>query len=127
MVKSRPAKSHRSKRRGVALLLTVFVSAVASLILLGLLQSSRSQVSALQNTVDYERAQNLAGAGVHHAIAQLQQKPNFKGSIKSTQFPRRSGFFYSATVEEVAPDTMLITGEGRSGAVTRRIQVTVRK
>lgn len=122
----RRTATNRKARRGVALLMTVFVAAITATVLLGIITTSRAQVTALQNTVDYERAQQLAGAGVHHALATLLQNPAFAGTIPSTEFPRGSGLRYSAEVRRTSPDTVIVTGVGVSGDVTRRLEVTVR-
>ncbi len=107
--------------------MTVFVAAITSIVLLGLVETSRTQVVALKNTVDYEKSQQLAGAGVHHAVALLQRNPSFTGALPTTEFPRGSRAYYSATVQRTGVNTLLITGVGTSGDVTRRLEVTVQQ
>ena len=117
--------SPRPRRAGVALLMCMFIMSATSLILTGILQTQRLQMLAARNTADYERALNLASSGVHHALAQLEANPAWRGQIPLTEFPRRSGDRYSASAVDGAPGTVLLNGVGEAGDVIRRLQVSV--
>jgi hypothetical protein len=95
---------------------------LASLSLLGVLNSLTSQMAARRNTVDYERALYLAGAGAHAALAELEADSSWLTGISSTSF---GGGTYSATVTDQGNGTRLVTGTGVSGSVTRKVQVTI--
>jgi Tfp pilus assembly protein PilX len=112
-------------RRGAALLLCLMVMSIVTVLVVGVLQTETLQISALRNSMDYERALYLAGAGVHHAVAELEEDPNWTTGISSTEFPSGSGQTYSATVAAGSGDTLVITGVGSAGTVTRTLQVTV--
>lgn len=120
-----PRSIRLRRKRGVALLMCVFIVAVSSLLLLGILQSSQTQVDAIRNTLDFERAVQMAGAGVNHAIVTLENNPGFTGPLPVTEFPRGSGMTYSAEVARTGPSTVTITGVGTSGDVSRKLEVTV--
>lgn len=112
-------------RSGVTLLLSLFVISVASIMLVGILETQASQAAALRNTIDYERALYLAGAGAHAALAELEADAAWTAGIPATEFPAGSGRTYAATVAAGTGGTIVITGVGTSGAVTRRVQVTI--
>ena len=122
-----PAKSFRSSRRhrGMALLVCLFVVAVTSSLLVGVLDTCTTQYSAVRNTTDYDAAQYLAGAAVNHALAELELNPTWTTGIPSTEFPVASGRTYSATVAAGAGTTVVVTGVGTAGSTTRRLEVTV--
>ena len=111
------------RRPATALLICLFVMTIASLAILGVLGSVTSQMAAQRNTIDYEKALYLAGAGAHHAVAELEQDPSWTTGIANT--PSTGSEYYSATVTPQGDDSIIITGVGVAGAVTRTIEVTV--
>jgi hypothetical protein len=108
--------------RGMALLVCLFVMTLASTSLVGILGSMTAEFAALRNTVDYERALYLAGAGAHHALAELEADSSWTAGIGNT--PASGTQYYSATVAPQG-DGIIVTGVGVSGNVTRRVAVTV--
>ena len=110
-------------RNGTALLICLFVMTIASLSVLGVLNSVTSQMAAQRNTLEYEKALYLAGAGVHHAIAELEADPSWTTGIPNT--PSTGTEYYSATLSPQGDGSIIITGVGVAGSVTRRLEVTV--
>jgi len=119
-------RRRRSTRRATALLVCIFVVAVTTVLVVTMVDSQMLQMTAQRNTVDYERALYLAGPGVHHALAQLEEaggafEPFSLGPI---EFPSGSGNTYQADAVEVGDD-IVITASGTTGDVTRHVAVTV--
>ena len=124
MIRSeRILQRRRRAQRGTALLICLFVMTLTSLSVLGLLNSVTSQMASQRNTVEYEKALYLAGAGVHHAIAELEADPSWTTGISNT--PSTGTEYYSATVAPQVDGSVVITGVGVAGSVTRRLEVTV--
>ena len=111
------------RQQGTALLICLFVMTIASLAVLGVLGSVTSQMAAQRNTLEYEKALYLAGAGVHHAIAELEADPSWTTGIPNT--PSTGSEYYSATLTPQGDGSIVITGVGVAGSVTRRLEVTV--
>lgn len=109
----------------MALLVCLFVVAVTSALLVGVLDTCTVQYSAIRNTIDYEAAQYLAGAAVNHALAELELDASWTAGIPSTEFPPGSGRTYSATVAPGAGNTLIVTGVGSAGGTTRRLEATI--
>jgi hypothetical protein len=109
----------------MALLVCLFVVGVTSALLVGILDTCTTQYSAVRNSTDYEAALYLAGAAVHHALAELEQDPSWNAGIPATQFPPGSGRTYSATLAPGSGSSIIITGVGTAGVVTRRVEATV--
>jgi type II secretory pathway component PulK len=109
----------------MALLVCLFVVGLITSLLVGVLDTCTAQYGAVRNTTDYDAAQYLAGAAVHHALAQLETDPSWTAGIGSTEFPVGSGRTYSASVATGPGSTVIITGVGTAGSTTRKVEVTV--
>lgn len=121
----------RRRRRGLAFMLALFVMAVASMIVVTILDTQMLQYSSLRNTIDFDRARYLADAGLHHALSVLEQDYDRSDTggftIPDTEFPLGSGNIYSATVGILEADgTRLVTARGTAGSFTRRLEVRVK-
>ena len=117
------AGGNSARRRGSALLMSLFVICFVSVMLLNILDTETLQLAAHRNAVDYERALYLAGAAVHHATTQLEMTPSWRGSVSDGPFPADDT--YQATAANGVGNTVIITGVGVAGNVTRRLQATV--
>jgi len=111
------------------LLVCLVVMAISSVVLLGLLNSSTVRLSAARNSADYEKALYLAGAGIHHALAEIEADPTWHtsvGGLTAVEFPAGSGNTYTVTCTPGADDDeVILTSTGVAGDVTRRLQVTI--
>jgi len=115
------AKSDR--RSGGALIVCMFMIAVSSLLAVMMLDTETSQLSALRNTADYERALYLAGAGVHHAMAELEEDVGWRGTVGEGAYPADGS--YQATAVDGQGSDVVVTGIGVAGQATRTLEVTV--
>jgi hypothetical protein len=109
----------------VALLVAIFVMTVTAAIVVLMLETQVSQMAALRHTAAYERANYLAAAATHHALAELEADPSWRTGIPSTEFPAGSGQTYSATVAAIDSSTVVVTATGNASNVARKLQVTV--
>ncbi len=116
---------NRRRRSGMAMLLCVFIAGVTAMLLLGILQTESIQLTAVANTIHYERALLLADAGVHDALARIESTPGWTGTVPITQLPPASGYTYQATVTAVGGGNMLIFATGSSGGITHTQTLTV--
>ncbi|MGE0760530.1 MAG: hypothetical protein AB7F89_00300 [Pirellulaceae bacterium] len=128
---ARQCVRRRGRRRGTALMLALFVMAVASMVVVMILDTQTLQFSALRNTMEYDRARYLAEAGLYHALSLLESDFDLDEStgftIAATEFPVGSGSVYSATVSAMAADgTRTVSSEGSAGSVTRRLQIQIK-
>jgi hypothetical protein len=105
----------------------LFVMAVTSIIVIGILDTETLEYAALRNTIQYDRARYLAEAGAAHALAYLEDDIAWRAGIPPTEFPAGSGDTYTATVADGADATVIVTAVGASGSVTRSIEVRVKQ
>jgi Tfp pilus assembly protein PilX len=117
----RPA---RRPRAAVALLICLFVLSIVTVWVVNLFQSATVYQSALRNTIEYEQALYLANAGVHHAVAELENSLSWRGTVTAGTYPA-SGSYSATAVDGAAAGTVEITSTGVSGGATRRLQSTV--
>ena len=117
--------NHRSlnERRGMALLLCLFVVFMVSSLILSVLHTEAIQYSVARNVHDYERALYLANAGVHHACAKLEENSTWRGTVTDGSYPADDT--YSATAADGTGGNIDIVSVGVSGDVTRTLEATV--
>jgi hypothetical protein len=120
-----PPQPANCGRRGAALLVCLFVACITALIIISVLDTLTLHMTALRHTTQYEQASYLAHAGIHHAFSFLEADSNWRAGIPSTEFPTGSGNTYSATVVDGQNGTVVVTGIGVCGDVTRKIAATV--
>lgn len=116
-----------SERRGAAIITTLFVMAVTSVLVIGILDSHTTRFGALHNTVDYDRARYLAEAGLNQALAQLESNIDWRSGVPRTEFPAGSGEFFSATATSGSGSTVQVVATGESGSFTRTLSVIVKQ
>ena len=112
------------RRRGIALLICLFVLSLVSVWTVDMLESASIYQSALRNSIEYEQSLYLANAGVHHALAQLESDVSWRGSVSAGSYPA-SGSYSATAVNGVAAGTVDITSTGVAGGTTRRLSATV--
>lgn len=111
-------------RRAVALLLCLFVLSLVSVWVVSMFQSATVYQSVLRNTLEYEQALYQANAGVHHAVAELENDIAWRGTVTDGGYPA-SGSYSATAVNGATAGTVDITSSGVSGGATRRLQATV--
>jgi type II secretory pathway component PulK len=111
-------------RSGVALLLTLFVLSIVTVWVVNMLESATVYQSALRNTIEYEQALYQANAGVHHAVAELENDSVWRGTVTGGSYPASNSYSASAVDGSVA-GTVDITSTGVAGGSTRRLSATV--
>ena len=115
--------SRRTTRRGAALLFSMFIIAFMTLMVVNVLDSTTLELSALRNSMDYERALFLAHAGVHEAAAQLEADSTWIGTITGGAYPADDT--YEAVAVSGTNRTVIVISTGVAGDVTRKIQATI--
>lgn len=124
MTKTLPTqKLPRRSRGGAALLVCLFIIFFVTVMVVNVLDTETLQLSALRNTLDYERALYLANSGIHHVAAELEADPNWRGTVTDGAYPGDDT--YSATAVDGTYGMVTVTSSGVSGEVTRRIQATI--
>ena len=114
---------HRASRQGMALLFTLFIVAMVSLMVVNVLDTTTLELSGLRNGMDYERALYLANAGVHHAAAMLEADSTWRGTVSEGVFPAEDT--YTATAVDGTTYTAIVTASGVAGEVTRTVQAVI--
>ena len=112
------------RRTGAALLFCLFVIFIVTLLVVSTLDTTTLQLSAVRNTIEFERALYLANAGVHHAAALLETDATWRGTVTEGGYPADDS--YSATaVDGPNAFTVVVTSSGVAGETTRNITATI--
>jgi Tfp pilus assembly protein PilX len=111
----------RRHRAGIALLICLFILSIVTVWVVNIFQSATVYQSALRNTIEYEQALYLANAGVHHAVAELENDMSWRGTVTAGSYPA-SGSYSASAVNGAAAGTVDITSTGISGGATRLLQ-----
>jgi Tfp pilus assembly protein PilX len=114
----------RGHRGGMALLMCLMVLSIVTVWLVNMLDSTTVHQSALRNTIEYEQAVYLSNAGVHHAVAELENDTDWRGTVSAGSYPA-SGSYSATAVDGAVAGTVDITSYGVAGEVTRTLLSTV--
>ncbi len=117
------SRAKRPPREGAALLFSLFIISIMTLMVVNVLDTTTLELSALRNSLEYERALYLANAGVHEVAAQLESSSTWRGVITDGAYPGNNT--YEATVVDGANNTVLVTSKGVAGEVTRTVQALI--
>ncbi len=117
----------RRKRRGAALLFAIFVMTVASTLVIAIADSQTLRFAALRNTHDWDEARYLAEAGLHHALAQLENNVDYRSNIGPIEFPAGSNHYYTAQLSDGPNGTVIVRAQGDVGQFTRVLFATVKQ
>jgi hypothetical protein len=101
----------------------MFIIFIVTLLVVNILSTETLELSALRNSIEYDRALALANAGVHHAAAELENSAVWRGTVTDGAYPASDT--YSATAVSGANHTVIITSRGVSGSITRTITATI--
>src|SRR4051812_11766799 len=120
----RRRRSIRPERRGIALLICLFVLSLVTVWTVDMLESASIYQSALRNTIEYEQALYQANAGVQHVLSQLETDVAWRGTVTAGGYPA-SGSYSATAVNGAISGTVDLTSTGVAGATTRRVQATI--
>jgi Tfp pilus assembly protein PilX len=118
---SRKCKS----RRGLAIMVALFVMVVVSGIVIGVCDTTMLQYAANRNSIAWDKARYMAEAGIQHGSALLDADSTWRTGITSTEFPTGSGCIYSVTAADGTGTTVVLTATGTAMGVTRYLTVTL--
>jgi len=116
----------RRPRRGVALLMCLFLVFIVSTFVLNIAQTETLQLAVTRNSIEYEQSLYWANAGVHHVCAQLLADTAWRGTVTDGVLPpavKPAG--YSATAIDDGLGNVLVTARGYSGHGSRTLSATI--
>jgi Tfp pilus assembly protein PilX len=123
-----PPLTHRTtrppaRRRGAAMIVCLFIIFIVTTLVVSILDTETLELSAMRNAMDYERALALANAAVHHAAAELEAAPAWRGTVTDGSYPANDT--YQGTAVSGSGNTVVVTGRGVAGSITRTITATI--
>lgn len=119
-------KPRRRTRKGMALLMCLFLVFMVSTLVLNIAQTETLQLAVTRNSIEYEQSLYWANAGVHHVCAQLLADTAWRGTVTDGVLPpalQPAG--YSATAVDDGLGNVLVTASGYSGNGSRTLSATI--
>ncbi|MFQ6131715.1 MAG: hypothetical protein ACE5R4_06740 [Armatimonadota bacterium] len=115
----------RGRRRGLALLIALFVVAVSLILMVAFMEAAAIEFSLAGSYERYASALYAADAGLADAVATLADGGTpAAASLSDVEFPVGSGHYYSTAVSGTGP-SYTITAQGRSSDITRAVEAQV--
>jgi len=117
-------KAKRRRNNGSVLLITIFVIALLSALVIGMLQMNTEEIQLMQNQIYAAQTLVTAEAGLNDAFSELRDDDEWVGPLTNEPF---NGGLYNVSVTGALPN-LTIESEGISaqGFVARvRADVTV--
>jgi Tfp pilus assembly protein PilX len=109
-------------RRGAALMISMFIIFIVTLLVVNILDTLTLELASVRNNNNYERALYLANAGVHAVAAQLETDATWRGTLTDGAYP--SDDAYQATAINGSIGQCVVTSRGVAGDVTRTVVAT---
>lgn len=122
----RCVKPRRRPRKGMALLMCLFLVFMVSTLVLNIAQTETLQLAVTRNSIEYEQSLYWANAGVHHVCAQLLADTAWRGTVTDGTLPpvlQPAG--YTATAIDDGLGNVLVTARGYSGNGSRTLSATI--
>jgi hypothetical protein len=101
----------------------MFILTLVVLMVVNVVDTTTLELSALRNSMDYERALYLANAGIHHVAATIEADTAWRGTITDGAYPADNTYFAEAV--DGPGSTIIVTASGVAGDVTRNVQATL--
>jgi len=101
----------------------MFIIAFMTLMVINVLDCTTLQLSAVRNSMDYDRAMFLANAGVHEVAAQLEATSTWTGTITDGAYPADDT--YEAVAVSGLNYIVTVTSVGVAGDVTRTVEAII--
>ena len=111
-------------KKGSVMLMAIFVIALLSTLVMGMLQMNTEEIQLMQNQIYATQAIAIAEAGLNDAFAQIRSDSNWTAGFTNKSF---TGGRYSVTVSGTLPNrTITSTSTTTEGFVARvRGDVTI--
>ncbi len=109
-------------RQGYALLVCLFVAAISSTALLGILHIARFETLEISAKQRLAAATWAANAGAERTVALLLDDPNLRGTLATVQIPARSGTNVASNIQ-VSGQTITVTATATLGGISQTQQL----
>ncbi len=108
-------------KKGAMLLITVFIIALGTILIIGFLQLSLADLQIVRNNQYSIRALYIADAGIQDALYELGQDKNWNAGFTDKAF---AGEIYTVAVAEISSKIKILTSESTvDGSFQRQIEI----
>lgn len=109
-------------KKGSVMLMTVFIIALMSAVVTGMLQVNTEQLQLLRNQVSAARSEEIAHAGLNDAFAQIREDNNWDEGFNNKSFEDGS---YTVTVNGSPPELTVRSESLTSGGFSASVEADI--
>ncbi|MHC4363927.1 MAG: hypothetical protein ACYSTJ_00485 [Planctomycetota bacterium] len=116
------------KNYGSVLVMAIFVIALVSALVIGILQINMEEIWLTQHRLYAAQATAVAEAGLNDALAQIRQDANWTAGFSNKALPAEAGFEGGRYSVDVNSNTLTVTADTNAWvgyAATLEAQITV--
>ncbi|MHC4417276.1 MAG: hypothetical protein ACYSU6_01685 [Planctomycetota bacterium] len=116
------------KNYGSVLVMAIFVIALVSALVIGILQINMEEIWLTQHRLYAAQATAVAEAGLNDALAQIRQDANWTAGFSNKALPAEGGFEGGRYSVDVNSNTLTVTADTNAWvgyAATLEAQITV--
>jgi Tfp pilus assembly protein PilX len=111
----------RQEKTGSVLLVVVFVVALMSVVVMGMLEVNTEEIQLMQNHIYGAQAQAVAEAGLHDALAELRADSSWSAGFASKPF---NGGSYTVVINGSTLTSTGVTSQGYVAKVEGDVTVS---
>jgi len=112
----------RKKNTGLVFLMTIFVIALLSVAVMGILQMNTEEIQLMQNQVYAAQALAIAEAGLNDAFAEIRNRRNWDSGFSNKSF---DGGRYTVEVTGTLPNRTIVSRGTSSQGFIAKLEANV--
>lgn len=107
--------TNKQNQTGSAMIMVVFVIALLAAVVMGILETSTTDIQVMQNHVQAVQARMVAEAGLNNAIAELRMNSSWTQGFSNKDF---DGGSYTVTIDDSEIESVGTTSDGFKAKVS---------
>jgi type II secretory pathway component PulK len=112
----------RKKNTGIVFLMTIFVIALLSAVVMGILQINTEEIQLMQNQVYAAQALAIAEAGLNDAFAQIRNQRSWDSGFSDKSF---DGGRYTVDITGTLPNRTIVSRATSSQGFIAKLEANV--
>ena len=112
----------KQKNSGVVMLMTIFVVAILSAVVMGIMQINRNEIRLVKDQIFADQALATAEAGLNNAFARIRVDDEWADGFDNEEF---NGGFYDVSVTGTLPNLTIVSQGTTSQSFVTKVEADV--
>ena len=112
----------KQKNSGVVMLMTIFIVAILSAVVMGITQINRNEIQLVKDQIFADQALATAEAGLNNAFARIRADDEWAVGFDNEEF---DGGFYDVSVTGTLPNLIIVSQGTTSQDFVARVEADV--